>query len=650
MSLHVDGDGAVARRRAATGLGDPPTSAFRSTGRPLRSRVRRFGDGRRFARPIILGYVQRMRRAALLLPLALLGCPSSTPNPGPPPPPPAPKADLVLVGGTIVTLADGVEGTALAAKDGVVLDIADDATIQKYIGPDTKVVGLVGRTAVPGLSDAHMHLAGLGVRRFGIDLVGTQSLEEVKAKVAKAVESAEPGQWIRGRGWDQNDWPSFRKRRQKFPSARDLDRVAPKNPVVLTRIDGHAIWVNSQAMKLAGVTARTKPPRGGEIVKSRGRPDGVFVDNAMKLIRDKMPALGAEELEKAILLGQQECLVAGLTQVQDMGTSVESIEVMKKLDAAGDLRLRVYAMHDGDAEDLASVIANGPLLPGEGGHLTVRGVKFYMDGALGSRGAALLEPYSDDRRNSGLLLTEPAVFEARVRTVSDAGFQVATHAIGDRANQIVLDVYERVFGAAAPLKRPRVEHAQILTEVDLARFAKLGVIASMQPTHATSDMEWAEQRVGNERIKGAYAWRTLLTSNATVAFGSDAPVEDISPILGLYAATTRKDQFGFPEEGWTPNERVTAQQALEGFTTGAAWAAFREDEAGRLSPGRTADITVLDKNPLTATEEVLAQTQVMLTIVGGKIAYARAGADAPPPSPETVKTSTTTTSTTGASP
>ncbi len=555
----------------------------------------------------------------------------------------------MLLGGTIVTLAEGVEGTALAAKDGVVLDVADDASIQKYIGPDTQVVGLVGRTAVPGLSDAHMHLAGLGVRRFGIDLVGTQSLEEVKGKVAKAVENAKPGQWIRGRGWDQNDWPSFRRRRQKFPTARDLDRVAPNNPVVLTRIDGHAIWVNSQAMKLAKVTSRTKAPRGGEIVKRRGRPDGVFVDNAMKLIRDKMPPLGPQELEKAILLGQQECLVAGLTQVQDMGTSVDAIEVMKKLDASGELRVRVYAMHDGHAEDLASVIADGPMTAADDRRLTVRGVKFVMDGALGSRGAALLEPYSDDRKNSGLLLLEPAVFEARVRTVSDAGFQVATHAIGDRANQIVLDVYERVFGAAAPLKRPRVEHAQILTEVDLGRFAKLGIIASMQPTHATSDMEWAERRVGSDRIQGAYAWQSLLTSNATVAFGSDAPVEDISPILGLYAATTRKDQFGFPEEGWLPKERVTAKQALEGFTTGAAWAAFREDSAGRLEPGRVADITVLDKNPLAASEDLLAQTQVMLTVVGGKIEYARQGADAPPPAPE-VKTSTTATSTTGATP
>ncbi|MEQ9499384.1 MAG: amidohydrolase [Deltaproteobacteria bacterium] len=587
------------------------------------------------------------RSAALLLPLALVGCPSSTTRQGPPPPPPAPKADLVLVGGQVVTLADGVEGTAIAAKDGVVLDVADDTTIQKYIGPDTKVVGLKGRTAVPGLSDAHMHLAGLGVRRFGIDLVGTQSLEEVKARVAKAVADAKEGQWIRGRGWDQNDWPSFSRRRRKFPSARDLDRVAPNHPVVLTRIDGHAIWVNSKAMKMAGISRRTKTPKGGEIVKRRGRPEGVFIDNAMSLVREKMPPLTTEELERAILLGQRECLVAGLTQVQDMGTDVETIEVMKKLDAAGELKVRAYVMHDGAAEDLAGAIRGGPIVAEGDSRLTVRGVKFYMDGALGSRGAALLEPYDDDRRNKGLLLLEPAVFEARVRTVDAAGFQVATHAIGDRANQIVLDVYERVFGAEAATKRPRVEHAQILTEVDLARFGRLGVLASMQPTHATSDMEWAEQRVGSERIKGAYAWQSLLTSNATVAFGSDAPVEDISPILGLYAATTRKDQFGFPEDGWLPPEKVTARQALEGFTTGAAWAAFREDEAGRLTPGRVADITVLDKNPLTSSEDLLVQTQVMLTIVGGKIEYARAGADAPPAAPETVKTSTTTTSTTG---
>ena len=590
--------------------------------------------------------IQRLAPLVLVSALLATGCPSTPTRPPEPPPPVAPKADLVLLGGTIVTLDDATEGaTALAAKDGVVLEVGDDDAIRRFIGPDTKVVGLVGRTAVPGLSDAHMHLPGLGVRRFGIDLVGTQSLEEVKAKVARAAKEASPGQWIRGRGWDQNDWPSFRRKRNKFPTARDLDQVAPDNPVVLTRIDGHALWVNSKAMEIAGITRSTKAPHGGQIVTARRRPTGIFVDNAMALVREKMPALSDDEVEKAILLGQKECLAAGLTQVQDMGTELATIQVMRKLDEAGRLRLRVYTMHNGHAEDLSAAFAGGPTVASGEQRLTVRGVKFVLDGALGSRGAALLEPYADDRRNTGLLLLEPAVFEARVRTAAAAGFQVATHAIGDRANRIVLDTYATVFADSAAAARPRVEHAQILAAEDVRRFGELGIIASMQPTHATSDMAWAQQRVGPGRIAGAYAWQSLRTSNATIAFGSDAPVEDISPILGLYAATTRKDQFGFPEEGWTPDQRMTPRQALEAFTAGAAWAAFREDEAGRLTQGRAADITVLDKNPLEVGEDVLPQTQVMLTIIGGRIEYGREGADAPPPPPPLVPTSTTTTAT-----
>lgn len=575
----------------------------------------------------------------------LSGCPSSQTQKTPPPPPPAPKADLALVGGTVVTLDDNHTGaTAIALKDGVVLAVGDDSQIQRHIGPDTKVVGLVGRTAVPGLSDAHMHLAGLGIRRSGVDLVGTQSVDDIKQRVAEAVKNAKEGEWILGRGWDQNDWATSRRRRARFPSARDLDKVAPNHPVVLTRIDGHAIWVNSKAMAAAGVTRRTKSPRGGKIIKSRGRPQGIFVDNAIGLIRSKMPPFTPEQMERAILLGQKECLAAGLTHVQDMGASPESIAVMKQLDEAGKLRLRVYVMHDGDAKDLGEVLSDGPIFAEGNQRLTVRGVKFYMDGALGSRGAALFEAYSDDKRNKGLLVTEPDEYEARVRLAAKNGFQVATHAIGDRANRIVLDTYEKVFGAEASAQRPRVEHAQILAVEDIPRFASIGVIASMQPTHATSDMPWAEARVGPDRIKGGYAWQSLLTANATVAAGSDAPVEDISPLLGLYAAVTRQDMFGSPEGGWIPAEKMTPKQALEAFTKGAAWAAFREDEAGTLAPGMAADVTVLDQNPLTAGEIELAQTQVMLTIVGGQIEHAQEGADAPPPSP-TTSTATTATAT-----
>lgn len=577
------------------------------------------------------GDLQSFRRGRLApMLLALLptvACPSvQPPGPSAPPAPAGPRADLVLSGGTILTLDPALpEATALAAKDGRIVALGDQADVAGWIGPETQVMELDGRVVVPGLVDAHMHLAGLGIRRFGVDLVGTRSIEEVKARVAEAVRLAKPGEWIRGRGWDQNDWEAFRKRGLQFPTARDLDDVAPENPVVLRRIDGHAIWVNSKAIEVAGVTARTRAKPGGQIIKARGRPSGIFVDNAMPLIEDKVPSLTADQLRRALRLAQEECLAAGLTQVHDMGVDLETLRAMEEMDAAGDLRLRVYALHEGNVDDLTPAMERGPIIPEaeSPSRLTVRGVKFYIDGALGSRGAALLQPYADDKKSSGLLLLDPAVFEARVRTVSERGFQVATHAIGDRANRLVLDTYARVFGARTGA-RPRVEHAQVVHPEDLPRFGELGVIASMQPTHATSDKDWAERRLGKARLEGAYAWRSLLASNATIAAGSDAPVEDISPILGLYAATTRKDLFGEPAEGWLPQERMSPEQALAAFTQSGAFASFREDQAGQIAVGRFADLTVLDQNPLTAGEELLASTQVMATVIAGRVEFTRA--------------------------
>lgn len=541
-----------------------------------------------------------------------------------------------MLGGVVVSEAHP-GASAIAVDEGWIVDIGSDDALAPWIGDDTKVIELGGKTVVPGLVDAHMHLGSLGMARAGLDLVGTDSVEQIKEKVAAAVKEAEPGEWIRGRGWDQNDWEEFARRRRKFPTAKDLDDVSPNNPVVLTRIDGHAIWVNSMAMTAAGVTRRSRV-KGGQVVKVRGRPAGIFIDNAMALIRDKIPPLTGRELEKAMLLAQQECLTAGLTQVHDMGVDALGVETLKKLDADGRLKLRVYAMHDGTVDNLEAVLEAGPMVPeaDSDARLTLRGVKLMLDGALGSRGAALLTPYSDDRRNQGQLLMEPEELEKRVRIAADRGFQVATHAIGDRANRIVLDTYARVFGGDAWAKRPRVEHAQVLDPDDISRFGKLGILASVQPTHATSDMPWAEERVGKERILGAYAWQGLLTSSATVAAGSDAPVEDISPVLGLYAAITRKDLFGAPEGGWYATQRMAPEQALRAFTWGGAWASFTEDHRGKIEKGYVGDLTVLSENPLTATEDKLASMQVMLTVIGGEIVHAKPGADAPP----TTETST----------
>lgn len=592
-------------------------------------------------RPALCGAPKK--RAQALVQLGLLGlcaqlasCAQPKPPP-PPPPPPPPRADLVLVSGNI---ARGTEkAQALAIKGGRIAAVGSTEAMEPWIGGSTKVIDLKGSTVVPGLADSHMHLAALGVRRFGADLVGARSLEEVKAQVKRAVDSAKPGEWIRGRGWDQNDWASFKGRRGRFPTARDLDRISPKNPVVLTRIDGHAIWVNSLAMKQAGVTRRTRTPKGGQIIKSRGRPSGIFVDNAMSLILDRVPPLTAEELKRAVLLAQKECLSAGLTQIHDMGLSKTELDVYRALDDQGQLKLRVYAMHDGSAEDIGARFDEGLVIPEPDSpkRLTIRGVKFMLDGALGSRGAALLQPYSDDRRNKGTLLIDPQILEARVKSAKEKGFQVATHAIGDKANRLILDIYGRVFGPMAASARPRVEHAQILHPDDIPRFGQLGVIASIQPTHTTSDMTWAEKRVGKERIQGAYAWRKLLTASATITGGSDAPVEDISPILGLYAARFRQDLFGEPEGGWRPEEKLTAQESLDAFSKQAAYASFREAHAGQLKEGYVADLTVLDKDPLTANEDQLATTQIMLTIIQGELIYVRPGADQPP----MVKTSST---------
>lgn len=562
----------------------------------------------------------------LLGSVLLIDC-GSGPDPRPPEASQAsPTADLVLIGGAVETLDAALPtATALAIKGGKIARVGSDEEIKRWIASDTKVIELGGRAVVPGLVDSHMHLVGLGLRRFGIDLVGTASLDEVRARVKTAVAAAKPGEWIQGRGWDQNDWEAFKKKGLKFPTAKDLDEVSPNNPVVLHRIDGHAIWANSKAMALAGVDAKTKARSGGEIVKANGKPTGVFVDNAEGIITDKVPPPSKEQLEQAIALAIKECLSAGLVQVHDMGIGAAALEVLKELDARGQLKLRLYVMLDGSAADLGAWMSQGPTLPASSAsRLTVRGVKFYMDGALGSRGAALHAPYSDDKKNVGMLVTMPDVLEDRIKSAAAAGYQVATHAIGDRGNTIVLDIYERVFAGDAALKaRPRIEHAQILRPADIPRFGRAGVIASMQPTHATSDMPWAEKRVGEERLAGAYAWDALLTTGATIAAGSDAPVEDISPVLGLYAATTRTDAFGAPTGGWLPDQKMSPRAALVSFTRAAAYASFREASAGMIKEGFDADLTVLDRDPLVIAAEEMSALEASMTIIEGEIVWSK---------------------------
>ncbi len=469
-------------------------------------------------------------------------------------------------------------------------------------------VDLGGAVVLPGLIDAHVHLASLGRGGRELNLRGTRSQDEVLARVERAVHALTPGHWLRGRGWDQNDWPE-----QGFPTAGALDHVAPHHPVWLLRIDGHAVWLNSAAMALAGLSPGTPAPAGGEILRdARGQPTGVVIDNAIDVVEGALPALTAAEVRADIEEGIARCQRVGLTGVHDMGTTHEVLAALRRLDAEGKLSLRVTVYLD-DRAATPEVLRTPPQ---RDGMLRVVGVKLFADGALGSRGAALLAPYDDRRETRGLLLMTPAALAARAARVHRAGYQLAIHAIGDRGNRVALDAIERAQGGERG-RRHRVEHAQVVAPEDLPRFAALSAVASMQPTHATSDMPWAEASLGALRLAGAYAWQTLAQSGATLALGSDAPVEEENPWLGIYAAVTRQDVAGEPPQGWLPHERLSVLQALAGFTTGAAYAAHQSD-LGVVRTGALADLTVVDRDPTRIAPAELLNLRTMRIFVAGR--------------------------------
>jgi len=482
--------------------------------------------------------------------------------------------------------------------------------------PGVRVVELRGATIVPGLADAHAHLAGLGRTLSIVSFVGTASIEEILELAKTAPPASHEGEWLVGRGWDQNTWP---KGRRDFPTRQQLDALFPSTPVYFTRVDGHAAWVNTEALRRSGVGATTPDPPGGRIIRDgRGEPAGVLVDHAMSLVASKMPRPTDAQHEARLRAALEKCVSVGLTSVHDAGTDPPTLDLLRKWDSRGALPLRVYAMGEGygpgnQIPDLGSI---------QGKLLTFRAVKFYLDGALGSRGAALHAPYSDEPNQRGLLLMEPAEFEKRAGELIARGYQIAVHAIGDRANTLALDILGRAAAEAkAPHLRNRIEHAQILRAEDISRFAQLGIIASMQPTHATSDMPWAEQRLGPQRIAGAYAWKSLLDSGAHLAFGSDFPVEDSNPLLGLYAARTRQNAKGEPPGGWLPEQRLDGEQALRGFTTGAAYASFAEDLRGMLRPGMDADFVALSVDPVDDPPPRLLTGKALLTVVAGRVVY-----------------------------
>jgi len=478
------------------------------------------------------------------------------------------------------------------------------------------------QVVVEGLTDAHGHLVGLGLSMIRVDLRNCRSPDDCANRVRDILSKVPSGSWIQGRGWDQNLYPD-----QQFPTRAALDAVAPNTPVYLRRVDGHAAWANSEALRRAKITRDTPDPPGGKILKdAKGEPTGILVDRAEELVDQAIPLPSEEEVEQAILRAQDLLVSEGLTSVHEMGISASVADVYLRLARAGRLKIRVYAHWSADPETLAEAFRRGPLrASGPDDLFTLRAIKVYADGALGSRGAHLRAPYSDDPHNTGIVVTSASEIEQISRRALAAGFQVSTHAIGDAANHDVLDAYARA--GVTPAARFRVEHAQIVDLADIPRFAQLGAIASMQPTHGTSDMPWAEKRVGRARIAGAYAWHRFLDGGVHLAFGSDFPVELSDPRLGLFAAIARTDLQGQPAGGWLPDQRLTVDQTLRAFTSGAAYAAFEEGWRGELRPGQAADLTVFD-GPLDTPEHIVKR-KVLMTIVAGRVVYDARAAEPP---------------------
>jgi len=530
------------------------------------------------------------------------------------------QVTLLLLNGRVYTVDGEMSVHEAIAIDGErVVEVGSSEEIGASYLADT-VIDLEGRPVYPGFIDSHAHLESLGSVLVTLNLAQSGSLEEVRRLVREAAATKDPGQWIVGRGWDQNRWPE-----KRFPHQRDLAGVAPENPVYLVRIDGHAVWVNGPALQRVGISMKTADPPGGKILRDEdGQPTGVFIDRAIDLVSSVVPRPTPEERAALLERAAAECVRYGLTQVHDMGVDSTAVLIYERLATEGRLPLRVYAALEGLEHAWEWYRRRGPDIQRPGNMLTIRAVKLYADGALGSRGAAMLEPYSDDPANRGLTLTSQADLRRAADWCLEAGFQLCVHAIGDRGNALTLDVYEdalKSFDVKAKDARFRVEHAQVLHPEDIPRFARLGVIPSMQPSHCTSDMYWAEERVGPERVRGAYAWRSLLDAGSIIPAGSDFPVESPDPLLGFYAAITRQDLDGWPEGGWYGEQRMTRQEALKAFTTWGAYAAFQEGVKGSLEPGKWADLVVLSDDLMSIPAEEIPTVRVDLTIVAGRVVF-----------------------------
>ncbi|PKA83636.1 hypothetical protein ATE92_1796 [Ulvibacter sp. MAR_2010_11] len=515
-------------------------------------------------------------------------------------------ADL-LVKNANVYLVDEAFGTAKAfvVKDGKILEVGIKPELElKY--SFTSVYDAKGMTIVPGLIDAHAHLLNLGLALQNVDLVDTESYDEVLERVVE-FQKKKNASFIMGRGWDQNDWDV-----KEFPTKKELDSLFPETPVALTRIDGHAMIVNSKALELAGITAQTKVA-GGEVILKDGQPTGLLVDTAMNGVRLSYPKIDRETIVTALKDAEKVCLELGLTTIDEAGTSRETIEIMQELYEKNELSLRIYAMVGVRSGDLDYYLEKGIV---KTDRLNVRSVKIWSDGALGSRGAAMRQEYSDQPGQFGLMITTEAQLDSLARAIAAAGYQMNTHAIGDSANVSVLRVYSNVL---KDVKDPRwkVEHAQIVTPSDFDYFSEK-ILPSIQPTHATSDMYWAEDRVGPDRIKGAYSFKTLLQKSGMVALGTDFPVEKVNPMYTFYAAVARKDLQQFPEDGYRMEEGLTREEALKGMTIWAAYSNFEENEKGSIEVGKFADFTVLEQDIMTMPLDSIPKLKVSATFINGK--------------------------------
>jgi hypothetical protein len=534
-------------------------------------------------------------------------------------------ADVVLTRGIVHTVNDNMpQAQAIAISNGKIIFVGSSKDVREHIGYSTVILNLRGKTVLPGFVDSHYHYMGVGKRDYQLNLDNTTSLSDLQQRIRQKAKSTAEGEWIIGRGWNEQDWPN-----RVFPTAADIDSIIPGFPVFLTRTDGHAVVVNSEAMRIAGIDTRTSDPQGGQILRDlSGSPTGMLIDNAIGLVSAYLPPDTSQVAMRNYATKANEVTLAnGITQVHDMGSKLRDIGLWHEMFENDELQVRINAYVPGPGRDMEHLLANGTASYNYGDWITVKGIKLFLDGALGSRGAALLEPYHDSP-GSGLLIHEQDTLLNIIREALHQNIQIAAHAIGDKANRLALDLFERAFDEENILygrehtRRFRIEHAQVVAPQDVPRFAALGIIPSMQPSHAVGDLSgFALDRLGIERMDRAYAWRAFLDSGCKIAAGSDAPVEAGDPIFEFYAATVRKDPAGASGEGWHPEQRMIRQEALKGLTIWGARAAFMEDITGSIEVGKAADLVVLDRDILSVPDDELLDTKVVMTLSSGRVVY-----------------------------